>query len=319
MSYKDKKDPEIKGTGKFILDNINEDELPEYEYEGETALDVVSKPQTQLVAADPDKEVILVNNKKYEVYPISKLPAPFESKLQMGMDVLDDDYVYKVNPETGALVYKPTFELPEDFNDASPEDKLVLAANYVSGLVPYKEKKLTKKTMPNPLLKGVYYRLATAAAAMLIATLVYIYGASTWHIFLLAGIYSFVYLWNAAISFYYAKTRNFKIFSGIVTNVSQSMAWSPSLRKTYLQISNGKKFMAVEYRLKNKKDIKIGTPVTVFVPNNVKLTEGPLGPTADVVLGISFSLDIKTADKYGEYQDGRMQDTMVNDFFEDAD
>lgn len=314
----------IKGTGKFIIDSNTEQ--PENNSiiafdktsEDEQSLQTIESAGTELVASDPNKQVVLINDHKYEVLPYEKVKPFFGSELASGKEVLDDDYVYKITPETGALVYKETFELPADFQDASPQDKLLLIDNYIGGLVPYKEKKLTSKTMPKPLLKGVFYRVGVAALAISISSILYLLKMTTWHIFPLAGIYSFVYLWNAALTFYYAKTRNFKMFSGVVTNVETQYGWSPSLRKTYLQVSNGKKFLAFQYDLRKKKDIKIGTPVTVFIPNTLELHEGPLGPTADIVLGISFSLDAKASDKYGEYQDGRMRDIRAEDYFNDV-
>lgn len=317
---------ELKGTGKFILNNIDKSTENinnlgpiKEDVQEEQSLQIIEDVKTEIVATDPNKQVVLINNNKYEVLPYEKVKPFFGGELTSGKKVLDDDYVYKITPETGALVYQETFELPKEFKDASPEDQLLLISNYMGGLVPYKEKKLTAKTMPKPLLKGVFFRIGVAALAMLISTVLYWLHMTTWHIFPLAGVYSFVYLWNAALTFYYAKTRNFKMFSGIVTNVETEMGWSPSLRKTYLQVSNGKKFLAFQYDLRRKKDIKIGTPVTVFIPNTLELREGPLGPTADIVLGISFSLDAKSSDKYGEYQDGRMKDVRVEDYFNDVD
>ena len=299
----------LTGTGKYLLDTI----------ENSKKIAPVPEETTEIVASDPDKKVIILNNRKIEVYPADKVKPFVGFKLKEDKDILKDDCVYRVTPETGQLMYQETFQLPEDFDDASPDDKVLLMLNYLGGLVPYEEKKLTRKTMPAPLLKGVYYRIGVAALAMLVSTLLYLIGAATWHIFPLAGFYSAVYLWNAALAFYYGKTRNFKVFSGIVTNVERTMAWSPSLRRTYIQISNGKKFISFKYNVKKKSDIKIGTPVTIFIPNNIDLVEGPLGPTADVVLGISFSLDVKSADVYGEYQDGRMKDVNINEYFNDVD
>ena len=286
----------------------------------ETQLEVLKEENSSLAhKKKSNNSVVVINDKQYEVLPYEEINGYFGSRLENGLVELEDDYVYRTNPETGALMYKETFQLPDDFEDASSDDKLLLVANYLNGLVPYQEKKLTKETMPKPLLRGVYYRLGIAAGAMFLATLIYSYGAVTWHVFPLAGFYSLVYLWNAALCFYYAKTRNFKMFSGIVTKVETKNGWSPSLKKTYIQISNGKKFLTFEYKLKNKKDISIGSPVTIFIPNIAKIEEGPFGPTVNIVLAVSFSLDVKSSDKYGEYQDGRMRDRYANEFFEDAD
>lgn len=303
------RDSKLSETSKFILGESG----PEHNL----STDIMKR--TNYIKNYEDSRIVILDDKKYELLPKDKVPVFFGLQLLTKKDeILDDDYVYRIDTKTGDLVYKEPFELPDSLDDLDNDTFDLVISNYMGGLVPYKEKKLNKQTIPRPLYKSILYRLGIGAAALVFATIMYLVSFTTWHIFPLAGIYSLIYFINAGLVFYYAKTRNFKMFSGIVTHIETSLGWSKSLRRTYIQLSNGKKFLAFQYNLGRGSKIKEGTPATVFMPNNTPIVEGPLGPTAQYIFAVSFSIDVKSADKYGEYQDGRMHDRSAEDYFSDT-
>lgn len=269
------------------------------------------------VQKDAKKKLVVVGNRKYELTSMELLPDPFPSRFSRGEKVLKDDFVYRVSE--GKLKYQEPFPLPSfsELAKMETEERNLLFANYYSGLVPYEEKILTKETMPAPLWRGVWFPLFWAGFIMTMAVLIYIIGFATWHVLLLAGIYSSVFVVNFLFGLYYAKTRNFKIFSGVVSAVNTKLAWSKSLRRSYIQITNGRKFLSFRYHVAKENSFPPGTPVTIFFANSEPIYEGAFGPTIDNVLSVYFSVDVKGANKHGEYQDGHMKNQTASEFFED--
>lgn len=307
---------ELSVLGKFVTDEL-EDSIKEQE-DISKSLVPVEYSETGVVKTDKKTVPVIVGNKKYELLPLEETKNNFYDRLVMGdKEVLNDDYVYKVNPVNSKIKLYSDFKIPDKIGDATIQDMQLVFANYHNSIVPYKEKKLTKETAPVPLIQNIKYRLLLAALSLFIAWFAIYARFATWHVLILAGMYSLVHLLNAATTAYYTHTRNFKVFSGVITNIYTKMNISPSLRRSYIQISNGKKFITFPYKLSKSNNFKTGTPVTIFIPNNAEIKEGEMGPTVDYLLGISFSIDIKSANKQGEYQDNRMKDTMAEDFFND--
>lgn len=270
-----------------------------------------------LIEPRENSVTIIADGKKYELLPLEDLGVSFVSKfLDEGSEILDDEYVYRVNPENSQLMLHEGFQMPESLDNLDVNELELLILNHINSLVPYAEKKLTKETTPRPLLKASYSNFIIAGLAAFTAFFTYFTGIFQWHIFPLAAIYGGVYLYNGILEQYFIKTRNFKMFSGVITNIHTSLEWWPSLRRTHIQISNGKKFLTFPYNLPKKHKFTIGTPVTIFFPNSATIKEGDLGPTVDLILGISLSVDMKSADISGEYQDGKMQDMSTREFFD---
>lgn len=307
MEDKTTKTKKNKAIGDFVLAINNENKIE-------------NKEGRSLVVRDEDKsEIVIVDGKKYELKPFEKLATQptFFMKLASGEEKADESLVYRVSPDTGLLLCKQSFPLPENYEKLSGREQQLVVLNSIYSLVPITEKKLETNTMPKPLLNILKMRLLLGFGGLGFAALAYMLQFASWHVFPFFAIYSFVQFWNAANTYYYIRTRNFKMFSGIITNIFTKNGWSPSLRKVFIQISNGKKFITFPYNFKGKKTIKTGSPATIFIPNNAEITETEFGPTVDLLLAVSFSLDVKSADKAGEYQDGRMKDKNVIDFFEE--
>lgn len=300
----------INGVGNFLASNF---ELIEHEYE-ENHL------STQVIQKSDNTSVMIYKGEKYQLLPIDQLDTPFPVKLNKKEIQMDKDKVYKVVPGTYNLIYENKIPVPDDLLQLPAEQQSLILANHFASLTPKGEKILTTETMPKPLLSTLMFRLGMAVWFIILAIVAHTTGFATWHIYIIMGLCSFINLYNAAITYYYIKTRNFKMFSGIITNIHVQNGWSPSFRKTYVQISNGKKFLTFPFgksKLNKNGSLQIGSPVTIFIPNIAPIKETFYGPTVEFLLAVSFSLDIKSSDSKGEFKDGRMNNQSTYKFFKD--
>lgn len=270
-----------------------------------------------------ENKVIIQNGQKYELIPTDELPTTYLDikEFESFLDATeDDDLLYQIDPRTNSL----TLDRPSDdlisLDGLTQEEVFLLISNKMALANPKTEKKLEFETMPMPIQGEIKMRAKNFFIMALISFLAFYFEIASHKVFYFLAFYGLVQALNVYNIYTLSKTRNFKVFTGVVSKVIIENKHLKSIRKSYLQVKNGPngpKYLTIPFYVKHPEDYPEGSPVTIFLPNNIEIKESEYGPMAERYLAVTFSLDVKSSNIEGEYQDGRMLDTNALDYFED--
>lgn len=232
---------------------------------------------------------------------------------QEGLD-FSDDKIYARDKDNVLLFTSDKFDNFPDLSKLNNEERSLVVNNFYDSLKYVTKKKLEYNDLPFPLAGIINQRLILSFIILTLVLVGYFVDFLNWPWLVLAGILILSQLFSLVYTYYLAKTRNFRMFSGVVVQNIDTFRFIPSLKRRYVQISDGKRFLNFQVRY-NDDSFKEGMPVTVYMSVFDTLEETKYGPLIEKPLAISKGVEVSAVDEEGNFKDGKVKDRKVDDFF----